>query len=113
MRWTLQFCNEKGRKVLKRRLKILSLVFFLVAALVTPAYADAATGTVDSSVFMHPGDSRQIGFSGNSAPQWSSASPTVATVDMTGRVTGVSAGHTTVSADFGSGCVRQCAVKIG
>ena len=96
---------------MKKKLEILSVIGLLLISLVIPAYA--ATGTVDASVFVRPGESQQISFSGSSAPQWSSADPTVATVDFTGRVTGVRAGHTMVTATFGSDCSQQCAVNVG
>ncbi len=98
---------------MKKKLEILSVVSLLLISLITPAYADAATGTVASSVFMHPGEAQIVTFSGSSAPQWSSADTSIATVDATGRVTGVSAGHTTVTATFGPGCTAQCAVNVG
>lgn len=98
---------------MKKKLEILSVISLFLISLVTPAYADAATGTVEASVFMHQGESQQVTFSGSTAPQWSSADPSVATVDVTGRVTGVSAGHTTVTAAFGSDCLAQCAVNVG
>ena len=99
--------------MLKKKLGILSVISLLLISLITPAYADAATGSVESSVFMHPGEAQQVTFSGSSAPQWSSADTSIATVDDTGRVTGVKAGHTTVTATFGPGSTAQCAVNIG
>ena len=96
---------------MKRKLEILSMIGLLLISLVIPAYA--ASGTVDASVFVHPGESQQIGFSGSTAPQWSSADPSVATVDFAGRVTGVRAGHTTVTAAFGSDFSQTCAVNVG
>lgn len=98
---------------MKKKLEILSVISLLLISLITPAYADAATGTVEPSIFMHPGEAQQVTFSGSTAPQWSSSDPSIAAVDNVGRVTGVSAGHTTVTATFGPGCTAQCAVNIG
>ncbi len=89
------------------------MIGLLLISLFPAVRADAATGTVDASAFVRPGESQPINFSGSDAPQWSSADPSIASVDSTGRVTGVKPGHTRVSASFGSDCVRQCAVNVG